>query len=83
MKRCHSELFADGICLEVATEALRIATPRARLLETLDIARQFPAWTSNRLKRLIQAPKRYVVAPALLGAVLGLDADGILRHGDS
>jgi len=40
------------------------------------------AWTSNRLKRLVLSPKRYVVDPGLAGAVLGLDVDLVLRNGD-
>jgi hypothetical protein len=40
-----------------------------------------PAWTSNRLKRLVLSPKRYVVDPALIGATLRLDAGGVLRDG--
>jgi predicted AAA+ superfamily ATPase len=31
-----------------------------------------PAWFSNRIKRLVKAPKRYLVDPALVTAVLGL-----------
>ena len=41
-----------------------------------------PAWTSNRLTRLIKTPKRYLVDPALAGAALGLDATAVLRDGD-
>jgi predicted AAA+ superfamily ATPase len=29
-----------------------------------------PAWFSNRIKRLVKAPKRYLVDPALVAAVL-------------
>ena len=41
-----------------------------------------PAWTSNRLKRLVRAPKRYVIDPALMMAALRLDVDGVLRDGN-
>ncbi len=37
-----------------------------------------PAWFSNRIKRLVKAPKRYLVDPALVTAVLGLGRDAIL-----
>ena len=53
-----------------------------RLLANLLVVESVPAWTSNRLKRLVLSPKRYVVDPALVAAVLRLDVDGILRHGD-
>jgi predicted AAA+ superfamily ATPase len=41
-----------------------------------------PAWFSNRLKRLAKAPKRYLVDPALVAAVLGLGRDAILYGPD-
>jgi hypothetical protein len=31
-----------------------------------------PAWFSNRIKRLVKTPKRYLADPALVAAVLGL-----------
>lgn len=53
-----------------------------RLLENLVVVEALPAWTSNRLKRLVLMPKRHVVDPAVVGAVLGLDPDLVLRSGD-
>jgi predicted AAA+ superfamily ATPase len=41
-----------------------------------------PAWFSNRVKRLVKAPKRYLVDPALVAAVLGLGRDAILYGPD-
>ena len=41
-----------------------------------------PAWFSNRIKRLVRAPKRYLVDPALVAAVLGLGRDAILYGPD-
>lgn len=52
------------------------------LLTRLYVIEQVPAWTSNRLKRLVLLPKRYVVDPALLAYLLRLDVNGILRDGD-
>lgn len=52
------------------------------LLARLYVVEQIPAWTSNRLKRLVLLPKRYVVDPALLAHLLRLDANGIMRDGD-
>lgn len=51
------------------------------LLADLFAVDEIPAWQSNRLKRLVQSPKRYVVEPALLAAALRLDVDGVLRDG--
>lgn len=53
-----------------------------RLLQNLLVVEGLPAWTSNRLKRLVLSPKRYVVDPAIVGAVLRLDTNAVLRNGD-
>jgi uncharacterized protein len=53
-----------------------------RLLANLVVVEALPAWTSNRLKRLVLMPKRHVVDPAVAGAVLGFDSDLVLRNGD-
>lgn len=52
------------------------------LLTRLYVIEQVPAWTSNRLKRLVLQPKRYVVDTALLAHLLRLDVNGVLRDGD-
>ncbi|MDQ4040537.1 MAG: DUF4143 domain-containing protein [Actinomycetota bacterium] len=52
------------------------------LLEDLFVTERVPAWASNRLKRLVGRPKRYVVDPALMAAVLRLDVPAVLRDGD-
>ena len=53
-----------------------------RLLGNLFVTENLPAWTSNRLKRLVQGPKRHLVDPALAGAALRLDTNGALRQGN-
>lgn len=60
----------------------RTAITYERLLGNLLVVEAIPAWTSNRLKRLVLSPKRYVLDPALAGALLRLDVPGALRHGD-
>lgn len=50
-----------------------------RLLGTLMVVEELPAWTSNRLERLTSRPKRHLVEPALLGPLLGLSVQGALR----
>jgi predicted AAA+ superfamily ATPase len=52
------------------------------LLSNLFVLDLVPAWFTNRLKRLEQAPKRFMVDPALTGAVLGADTDTVLRDSD-
>lgn len=60
----------------------RTAQAYDRLLGNLLVVEAVPAWTSNRLKRLVLMPKRHLVEPALAGAILGLDATLVLREGD-
>ena len=52
------------------------------LLLRLFVVDRVPAWTSNRLKRLVAQPKRYVIDSGLLAHVLRLDTNGVLRDGD-
>jgi hypothetical protein len=52
-----------------------------RLLESLLVAEAVPAWHSNRLKRLVHQPKRYLIDPALIAAALRIDVAGVMRDG--
>ena len=52
------------------------------LLQNLLITDRLPAWTSNRLKRLTLAPKRYLVDPGLFAGVLGLTENDVMTDGD-
>jgi len=60
----------------------RTAAAYDSLLANLFIVESLPAWSTNRLKRLARAPKRYVTDPALVGAALQVDVEGVLRDGD-
>jgi predicted AAA+ superfamily ATPase len=60
----------------------RTADTYEQLMKNLSILDSLPAWESNRLLRLTRMPKRYLVDPALTGAVLRLDAAAVLRDGD-
>ncbi|MCY4210186.1 MAG: DUF4143 domain-containing protein [Gammaproteobacteria bacterium] len=59
----------------------RTALAYESLLRNLMVVDELPAWTSNRLKRLVLSPKRYLVDSALLGGVLGVDAATVMRDG--
>jgi uncharacterized protein len=52
------------------------------MLESLFITERLPAWSANQLSRLVRLPKRYVVDPAFLGPLLGVDLRGVMRDGD-
>ena len=53
-----------------------------QLLRRLLVVEEIPAWTSNRCKRLIHQPKRYVIDSSLIGAILRLDAAGVMADSD-
>lgn len=53
-----------------------------RLLTDLMLIEQIPAWSTNRLKRLVKQPKRYVVEPALIAAQLRMNTSGVMADGN-
>ena len=88
--RRYVEVFAlntaglpeDKTLTEAADINYRTARAYDDLLVNLFVLDMIPAWTSNRLSRLIKAPKRYLVDPAFVGPALRIDASGLLREGD-
>ncbi len=46
------------------------------------LTQQVPAWSTNQLSRLIRLPKRYLLDPAFVGPLLGIDLRAVLRDGD-
>jgi hypothetical protein len=52
------------------------------MLEHLMITESLPAWSSNRLSRLVRLPKRHLLDPAFVGPLLGVDARSVMRDGD-
>ena len=69
----------DTTLWEAAGINHRTALGYLRLLERLHIVDELPAWTSNRLKRLSLAPKRFLVDPSLLAAVTGAMSGSAMR----
>ena len=53
-----------------------------QLLQNLLVVEKVPSWTSNRLKRMVLAPKRYLVDPGLFAGVLGFSVEDVLSDGD-
>lgn len=72
----------DKTVYETAGINRKTALAYEALLTNLLVVEALPAWTSNRLKRLVMLPKRYVVDAALAAAVLRLDVNGVMRSGD-
>ena len=75
-------IVEDRTIFEAAGINRKTALAYERLLVNLLVVESTPAWTTNRLKRLMLSPKRYLIDPALAGAVLRLDANAVLRNGD-
>ena len=46
------------------------------------VTEQVPAWSTNRVNRLIRAPKRYITDCSLLVPLLGVDQRGVARDID-
>lgn len=51
-------------------------------LEATFLTERVPAWRGGRMGRLMSTPKRYLIEPALLGPLLGLDERFVLRDAD-
>ncbi len=75
-------VVADSAILESAGINRETASSYGRLLTNLFAIEEVPAWWTNRLKRLVQLRKRYVVDTGVLAAVLGVTARSIRAHGD-
>ena len=52
------------------------------ILGRLYVVEEVPGWTTNRLSRLTEMPKRYVIDPALLAYLVRVDVAGVMRDGD-
>lgn len=72
----------DTTIYTAAGVAKNTARAYDRLLKNLLVTAELPAWTSNRLKRLALAPKRYLVDPSLLVGVLGIGDGDVLTDAD-
>lgn len=75
-------IVEDKTLYDAARINRRTAIGYEQLLTNLMVLESVPAWTSNRLKRLVLSPKRYLIDPALLAGILRVDVNGILRDGD-
>lgn len=51
------------------------------LFDRMMLTAALPAWSTNRLKRLVRTPKRFMVDGSLMSGILRLDTAGVLRDG--
>lgn len=76
-------LATDKTIYDAANINRKTAIAYEQLLANLLIAETVPAWTSNRLKRLVLSAKRYVTDTALLAAAIDVvDSQTIFRDPD-
>jgi predicted AAA+ superfamily ATPase len=73
-----AEVVEDKTLYDSAGIAKATARAYDHLLSRAFISHVVPAWSSNRLKRLVQRPKRYLLDASLVAAALGADLREIL-----
>lgn len=72
----------DATLYRAAGIDARTAAGYEALLADLHILETVPAWSSNRLQRLVTAGKRYVVDPGLAAVAAGLTGSHLLSEPD-
>lgn len=73
---------AQNTIYESAGINRRTAAAYDQLLKNLLVLDPVPAWTSNRVKRLVRTPKQYLADVGLMVGALGIDVDAVMRDGD-
>ena len=72
----------DKTLFEAAGVNRKTAVAYEQLLANLMVIARIPPWLSQRLKRLVRSPKRYLTDPALFAGILGVDSNTVLRDGN-
>jgi uncharacterized protein len=75
-------IVAEENLREAAGINAKTAREYQALFQRVFVLELVPPWFSNRIKRLVKIPKRYLIDPALVAAVLGLGRDSILYGPD-
>lgn len=69
----------DKVLYDAAQLDRRTAAAYETSFETIGVTERLPAYATNRLKRLIGRPKRYMVDPAIAAAALSIDTKAVLH----
>ncbi len=72
-----SILKLDGLARDLGISANTVRTYLS-LLETLFLVHRLPSWHSNRLSRLVKAPKLHIADSGLLAHLLNADAERVV-----
>ncbi|MBI4728638.1 MAG: DUF4143 domain-containing protein [Acidobacteria bacterium] len=75
-------VFEDKTLYEAAAVNRKTAIAYEQLFKNLLVVEWTSAWATNRLKRLIRSPKRYLTDAGLLGPLLLVGTAQVLRDGD-
>ena len=73
---------AEKTLFESAGINRKTAEAYESLLRNVFVIDSVPAWSNNRLKRLVRSPKRYVSDSGLLAGALALNVEGLMRDSD-
>ena len=77
-----ARIVDDSLLYSAAAIDRRSAHAYLDLLERIYIVSELPAWSSNRTKRLVKRPKRFLVDPSLFAAATGTTEAGVMRDAD-
>lgn len=72
----------DSTLYEAAGINKNTASAYERMLVSLMAVEKIPAWSTNRLKRLVRGTKRHIVDTGLWGAIAAVDALAVIRDGN-
>ena len=78
---CAASTPTETTLAQAAKIDVRTVRTYLDLLEDLRIVERLPSWETNRLTRLVRAPKLHVVEPALLPTLLRVDSRSFLLDG--
>jgi hypothetical protein len=73
---------AEKTIYDAATINRSTAIAYERLLTNMFVLDSLPAWSTNRLSRLVKAPKRYLTDTSLFASALHLDKLAVMRDGN-
>ncbi len=76
-----ADVVADTELAAAADVNVKPVRRQERLLADLRIGDALPAWSSNRISRLVKTRKRYLVDPGLTAVLLGIDSAAVISDG--